>query len=167
MNLNGKKVNGEFNNKTTLGKGLKVSSSRDDGKWIELLKTFKTRYLSVDHDEIATPSKLKKLKYSEGIMDKISKRDFCVGLLIGDNCKKALEPLNIISSCDSGPYTFQARLGWCIVGPVNGGKQNVISCSCIIMKMADTNSIGRQHFQVKTDGRETGIKEILDKIYNE
>ena len=33
--------------------------------------------------------------------------------------------------------------------------------------MAGTNGIGRQHFQVKTDVRETGIKEILDKIYNE
>ena len=32
--------------------------------------------------------------------------------------------------------------------------------------MADTNGIGRHHFQVKTDVRETGIKEILDKMYN-
>ena len=34
------------------------------------------------------------------------------------------------------------------------------------MKMADANGIGRHHFQVKTDVRETGIKEILDKMYN-
>ena len=34
--------------------------------------------------------------------------------------------------------------------------------------MADTNGIGRHHFQGKTDVRETGIKETLDKImYNE
>ena len=35
--------------------------------------------------------------------------------------------------------------------------------------MADANGIGRHYFQVKTDVRETetGIKEILDKMYNE
>ena len=33
--------------------------------------------------------------------------------------------------------------------------------------MADTNGIGRHHFQVKTDVRESGIKQTLDKMYNE
>ena len=33
--------------------------------------------------------------------------------------------------------------------------------------MADTNGIGRHHFQVKTYVRETGIKEILDNMYND
>ena len=33
--------------------------------------------------------------------------------------------------------------------------------------MADTNGNGRHHFQLKPDVRETGIKEILDKMYNE
>ena len=100
-------------------------------------------------------------------MDKISKRDISLGLLISANCTKALEPLNIIPSCDNGPYAFQTRLGWCIVGPVNRGNRKGISCSCISVKMADTNDTGRHHFQVKTGVRETGIKEILDKIYNE
>ena len=101
------------------------------------------KYLPVDQDDIATPSKLKQWKYLEGIMDKISKRnDISVGLLIGANCTKALEPLNIIPSCDNGPYAFQARLGWYIVGPVNEGIRKGISCSCISVKMADTNGIG-------------------------
>ena len=43
---------------------------------------------------------------------KINKRDdISVGLLIGGNCTKALETLNIIPSCDNGPYKFQTRLG--------------------------------------------------------
>ena len=58
-----KTVNGEVNNKnnkTTLVEGLKVSSSRDeDSDWIGLFKTFTKRYLPVDQDDIATPSKLK------------------------------------------------------------------------------------------------------------
>ena len=91
-----KTVNGEVNNKTTLFERLKVSSSRDeDSEWVELPKTFTKRYLPVDQDDIATPSKLKQWKYLEGIMDKISKRDhISMGLLIRTNCIKALEPLN-------------------------------------------------------------------------
>ena len=149
--------------------GLKVSSSRDeDSEWIELPKTFTKRYLPLDQDNIAAPSKLKQWKYLEGIMDKISKRDYIsVGLLIGANCTKALEPLNIIRSCDNGLYAFQTRLGWHIVGPVNGDNQKGISCSHISAKITDTNSAGRHQFQVKTDVRETGFKEILDKMYNE
>ena len=55
-----KAVNGEVNNKTTLVEGLKVSSSRnEDSEWIEFPKAFTKRYLPVDQDEIATPSKLK------------------------------------------------------------------------------------------------------------
>ena len=116
-------VNGEVNSKITLVEGLKVSSGRDeDGEWIELPKTFRKRYLPVDQNDIATPSKLKQWKYLESIVDKISIRDdILVGLLTGANCRKALEPLNIIPSCDSGPYAFQTRLGWCIVGPFGGG----------------------------------------------
>ena len=85
-----KTVNSEVNYKTTLVKGLQVPSSRDeDSEWIELPKTFKKRYLPVDQDDIATPSKLEQCKYFEGIMDKISKRDdISWGLLIGANFTK-------------------------------------------------------------------------------
>ena len=127
-----KTVNGEVNNKATLVEGLKVSSSRDeDSEWIELPKTFTKRYLPVDQDDI-TPSKLEQWKYLEGIMDKISKRDdIYVGLLIGTNCTKALELLNIIPSYNNAPYAFQTRLGWCIVRPVNGDNGKELSCSRI------------------------------------
>ena len=64
----------------------------------------------------------------------------------------------------NGPYAFQTRLGWCIVGPVNWSNRKGTSCSRISVKMAKTNCIGRHHFQVKTDVRETGIKEVLDKM---
>ena len=126
------------------------------------------RYLPVDQEDIATPSKLKQWKYFEGIMDKISEIDgISVGLLIGANCTKALEPFNIILSCDNGTYAFQKRLGWCIVGPVKWVNRKRLSYSYISVKMADTNGIERYHFQVKTDVREPGIKGILDKKYNE
>ena len=55
------------------------------------------------------------MKVLESIMDKISKRDISVDLLIGANRTKALEPINIIPSCDNVSYAFETRLGWCIV----------------------------------------------------
>ena len=127
-------------------------------------KIFTKRCLPVDQDDIATPSKLKQSKYLEGIINKISKRDdISVGLLIGANCTKSLEPLNIIPNRGNGPYAFQERLGWCIVGSVNRENQKKMSCSRILVKMADKNGFGRHHFQAQTDVRETGIKELLEK----
>ena len=40
------------------------------------------------------------------------------GLLIGTNCMKALEPMQIIPSKEDGPYAYKTLLGWCIVGPI-------------------------------------------------
>lgn len=43
-----------------------------------------------------------------------------VGLLKGTNYVKALEPTDIIFSREGGPFAFQTKLGWCIVGPKDG-----------------------------------------------
>ena len=100
-----KTVNGEVNNKTTLTQGLNVSSSKDeDGKSIELPKTFKKRYLPVDQDDIATLSKLKQCKYLEGIMDKISETDYIsLGLLIYCQMHNGFGA-TLYNICDNGPY---------------------------------------------------------------
>ena len=83
-------------------------------------------------------------------MNKISERYYIsVGLPIGHNYRKALEPPNIIPSYDNGPFAFQTKLSWYIVGPVNGGNQKGLSCGHASVKMADANGIGRHHFQVK------------------
>ena len=39
-----------------------------------------------------------------------------VSLLIGANCVRALEPREVISSQNGGPYAFKTLLGWCIAG---------------------------------------------------
>ena len=44
-------------------------------------------------------------------MDKISKRDdISVGLLIGANCAKVLEPLNIIPSLEARKKKYRNRI---------------------------------------------------------
>ena len=50
--------------------------------------------LPVDKDEIATPEKIKQWYYLKVIASDITQTDgIKVGLLIGANCMKALEPL--------------------------------------------------------------------------
>ena len=42
-----------------------------------------------------------------------------VGLLIGANCPKALQPLEVIPAVNDGPYAVRTNLGWSIVGPIS------------------------------------------------
>lgn len=44
-----------------------------------------------------------------------------VGLLIGANNPKAIEPLQVINSEDEGPYAVKTALRWVIKGPLRKG----------------------------------------------
>ena len=69
--------------------------------------------------DIAAPDNIKDWKCLERIADKTTQgKDISVGILIGGNCSKALEPLEVIPSKDGGHYAFKPLLGWCIVGPI-------------------------------------------------
>ena len=99
-----KTLNGEITSKSSVTSGPKVASSRNRCK-----------------QDAATPSKLKQWGHLERILDEINEDDnISGGLLIGANCTKALEPIDIIPSKNNGPYAIKTRLGWCIVRPVNG-----------------------------------------------
>ena len=75
--------------------------------------------LPVEREEIATPKKIKKWKYLYPITAEITQdNDIEVGMLIGANCMKALEPVEIIASQDGGAYAYKTELDWCIVGPI-------------------------------------------------
>ena len=43
------------------------------------------------------------------------------GLLIGVNVPKAMEPWDVISSADEGPFAVKTVLGWVINGPLDIG----------------------------------------------
>ena len=111
---------------------------------------------------------MKQWRHLESIVGKISrKEDISVGLLIGANCAKALEPIDIIPSKNDGPHAFKTKLGWCIVGPVNGTSRKEICCNRIGVRQTDTNEVGKNFFQAKTMVKETDVKEMLTKLYNQ
>ena len=150
-------------------KGLKVTSGNGDSHdWLELPVTYTKKYLPVDKEDVAKTSKLKQWKHLESTVGKISqKEDISVGFLIGANCAKALEPIDIIPSKNDGPYALKTKLGWCIVGPVNGTSRKKICCNRIGIRRVNTNEVGKHFFQAKTMVKETDMKEMLTRLYNQ
>ena len=73
----------------------------------------------------------------------------------------------MISSQDGGPYALQTILGWCIVGPIEctSGNVDTVSCNQIAVNEAATNKIQRHHFEVQDQVKETGTKEMLERMY--
>ena len=101
-------------------------------------------------------------------MDEINEDDkTSVGLLIGANCTKALESIDAIPSKSNGLYAVKTRLGWCIVGPVNGTRSRQrIHCNRIDVKQADTRDLGKHYFQTKTSVEENDVRNMLTRLYN-
>ena len=93
-------LNGEVTNKSSVISGLKVASSRNNSEdWLELPETYTKKYLWEGKGDVATPSKLRQWKHLESILDEINEGDnISVGLLIGANCTKALDPIDVIPS---------------------------------------------------------------------
>ena len=111
---------------------------------------------------------MKQRKHVESTAGKISKKeDISIGLLIGANCAKALETIEIIPSKNDGPYSFKTKFGWCIVGRVNGTSRKEICCNRIVVRQADTNEVRKHFFQAKTLVKETDVKEMLARLYNQ
>ena len=107
-----KTLNEEISQMTTVVENLKVEESLGKLKWIKLPRKYTKQDLPVDEQEIATPGKVKKWNYLEGTTNETcSNTDISVGLLIGSNCAEALEPKEVISSRESGPYAVKPILG--------------------------------------------------------
>ena len=55
--------------------------------------------------------------------------DHSIGLLIGINALRALEPWRIIKSVGSGPYAVKTLLGWVINGPLGSDENLSETCA--------------------------------------
>ena len=60
-----------------------------------------------------------------------------IGLFIGGNCSKALEPLEVIQSEQGGLYPFKTLLGWCIVVTIcETTFDTTVACNRISVKIS-------------------------------
>ena len=162
-------LNGEETIKTQAIEGLKAAQIGNEDKkcWINLPKCFTRDSLPVDSEEIITPDQIKRWEYLDGIATSIPDKNVEVGLIIGVNCVKALEPLEFIPSKNNGPYAFKTVLGWCVVGPVETSKTNKtgINCNLITVQQAPNLELAKHSFAAQVRVKDVGISKLLKKLY--
>ena len=112
---------------------------------------------------------MKRWNYLEGPANEICPNTvISVGLLIGANCAEGLEPKEVISSRASGPYEVKTILGWCVVGliPVVVKMEIRSAANRVSVEEAESQNLGKHQFCVINEVKDTGIKDMLNKIYH-
>ena len=138
---------------------------------INLPSAFSRPVLAVEKEEIPTPSKISSWPHLYTLMDKIPEYDpsIPIGLMIGGNCPKALEPMEVIHSVGEGPYAKRTRLGWCVVGPMGSTwKTNIKSNHtrfAIPVVDVSTGTIASHCFTPNEPIRESYAANILNEMY--
>lgn len=122
LHLEGKNVNILL---TTMGEQKTVScqavpglevSSLEGNNFIELTEVFAQKAIPVSKENIPTQEDVDKWPHLKGV--KIPSINAEIGLLIGTDVPKALEPEELIRSVKDGPYAVRTALGWTVNGPL-------------------------------------------------
>nr|XP_021329205.1 uncharacterized protein LOC110439111 [Danio rerio] len=88
----------------------------EDTMFIELPKVFTHSSIPVHAENIPKQSDIQEWSYLQEVS--LPEIEADVGLLIGVNCSRAMEPWRIINSQDGGPYAVKTAIGWVVNGPV-------------------------------------------------
>ena len=74
----------------------------------------------------------------------------------------------VISSRQSGPYAVKTILGSCVVGPIycTNKSGDKVSCNRVSVEEPGSRDMGKQHFCIVNEVEDTGIKDMLNKIYH-
>ncbi|KAK0132995.1 hypothetical protein N1851_031641 [Merluccius polli] len=123
LHLQGKNVNILL---TTMGEQKAVSckavpdlevSSLEGDDFIGLTEVFAQKVIPVSKENIPTQDDVDKWPHLQGV--RIPSINADVGLLIGTDVAKALEPEEVIRSIKDGPYAVRTALGWTVNGPLH------------------------------------------------
>ena len=94
-------------------KGLRILRSIAGHKaiWLNLPPVYTREDIPVDYDEVATRENIKNWDYLKVIAEKLPHAaDIEIGLLIGADCAKALEPQEVKPSKNGGLFAFRTTL---------------------------------------------------------
>lgn len=97
--------------------GLEVSSL-DSDDFLELPDMYSHSVIPASVDNIPSQEYVDEWSYLQQVS--IPKIDAKIGLLVGSNAPKAIEPWQVITSENGGPYAVKTRLGWTISEPLQG-----------------------------------------------
>ncbi|XP_068204676.1 uncharacterized protein [Palaemon carinicauda] len=106
---------------------------------IDLPKTFTRQDIPVSHQQIPKPKLLKKVAGLRNIADLIPdyRADLEIGLLIGSNCPKALQPLEVLPAKGQDSYAVLYHHQWTVSGPLHfkySSEKNSISCHHVFLQ---------------------------------
>ena len=161
-------INGAESVETEAVNGLVVISSQNQAAVyneieINLPITYSRSKLPVDHSDIPTASKIRHWEHLKEIRKYLNHDlQIPVGLLIGANCPKAVQPLEVIPAVNDGPYVVRTNLGWSIVGPMSNSICSVIKCNLTGAK--DPANSHRKIEQLRTI-KEIDIERMFLRMY--
>ena len=105
---------------------------------------------------------------NENIRSFVQRDDIQVGLLIGDNCMKSLEPTRIIHDESGGPYAYKTRLGWCVVGPIDCISKGITtSCNCVAVRDIASSKLASHHFAIEKSVKDVSLEEMFQAMYRD
>ena len=103
---------------------------------IPLPKAYTREQIPIRREQIPRPEMARKFKHLNSIAEKIPPYNEAlkVGLLISNNCVRAIKPRVIVPGKSAEPYAILTSLGWCVIGASADGKvstdDNVAFAGC-------------------------------------
>ncbi|KAL4009499.1 hypothetical protein ACER0C_003351 [Sarotherodon galilaeus] len=108
--------------------GLEISSL-DSDDFFELPEMYSHSDIPASADNAPSQDYVNRWTYLQQVS--IPRIEAKIGLLIGANAPKAVEPWQVIASKNGGPYAVKTRLGWTISEPLQGSSSQRAACGLI------------------------------------
>ena len=138
-------MNGDLITETTAVDNIVVSDINGNNS-INLPKCYTMDEIPVLRSQIPRASVLSQWTHLNDVISKMPhfRPEVPVGLLIGNNCPKAMQPLKVIPGNEEEPFAIMYPHGWTINGPIRlndeGGNTTVI-CHRIIQQKIKPNEV--------------------------
>jgi hypothetical protein len=153
-----KTVSDERRQETVVVSGLQIAAMNGN-KFMRLPKVYTQETLPIEANEIVTHDMLRRYPHLQHLTKEIPEWDRTVpiGLLIGVNCPKALEPIDFITTYGNGPFALKTALGWCVAGPVYSKdvdkRNDVLICNRVTVNKHQTTT------------SETNLRDMMIQMY--
>ncbi|KAL7871964.1 hypothetical protein SRHO_G00069470 [Serrasalmus rhombeus] len=92
----------------------------EENKYVDLPSVFTQPEIPVHKENIPQQKDLQRWTYLEEV--RLPSINAEIGLLIGANAHKAIEPWQVINSQGDGPYAVRTAIGWTVNGPIRRGE---------------------------------------------
>ena len=110
---------------------------------IDLPRIYTRQEIPIDHEQIPRPEIIQKYKHLQRIVKELSPflPDLDVGILVGNSCPEALEPLEVIPQTQTGPYAIRLRHGWTVHGPISMTNTTDTTLACHRVMVHETETV--------------------------